>query len=107
MPNHIHALLEPVPGVMLGDILQRWKGGSAREINLALGRSGSLWQVEPFDHIVRSEAQLQHFRRYVAMNPNKARLQRGFQIGIGAEAGLSADAVLARFGLKRESSSEL
>ncbi len=101
MPNHFHALVEPAPNAVLGDILQHWKGGSAREINLALGRSGPLWQVEPFDHIVRSEAQLQHFRRYVAMNPSKAGLQRGFQIGIGAEAGVSADEVLARFGLTR------
>ncbi len=102
MPNHIHALVEPAPKAMLGDILQHWKGGSAREINLALGRSGPLWQLEPFDHIVRSEAQLQHFRRYIAMNPSKARLQSGFQIGIGPEAGLSADEVLARFGLTRD-----
>ena len=102
MPNHVHALVEPAPGTVLGDILQKWKGGSAREINLALGRTGSLWQVEPFDHIVRSEAQLQHFRRYVALNPEKAGLQSGFMAGICAEAGLSADTVLARFELKRD-----
>ena len=72
MPNHIHALVEPAPKSLLGDILKHWKGGSARDINLALGRSGPLWQVEPFDHIVRSEAQLQHFRRYIALNPSKA-----------------------------------
>ncbi len=35
MPNHFHAIVEPVEGMELGDIVQRWKGGSAREINLA------------------------------------------------------------------------
>ena len=44
MPNHFHALVEPQEGTVLGEIIQRWKGGSAREINLACGRSGQFWQ---------------------------------------------------------------
>lgn len=75
MPNHLHALVEPAKGTLLGDIVKSWKGGSAREINLFLGRQGTLWQREPFDHIVRSEAQLEHFRRYIAENPAKAGLR--------------------------------
>jgi putative transposase len=102
MPNHFHALLEPAKGVALGDMVQRWKGGSAREINRARGTSGKLWQHEPFDHIVRSEAQLNHFRRYIALNPAKAGLKTGSILGIGAESDLSADAVLERFAPKRE-----
>ena len=77
MPNHFHALVEPAEGVVLGDIVQRWKGGSAREINLARHATGKLWQREPFDHIVRSEAQMNHFRRYIALNPVKAGLKSG------------------------------
>jgi hypothetical protein len=65
MPNHLHALVEPMETQTLGEIVKRWKGGSARKINLAYGRRGSLWQAEAFDHIVRSEAQLEHFRRYI------------------------------------------
>ncbi len=102
MPNHFHALVEPAEGVALGDIVQRWKGGSAREINLARHTSGKLWQREPFDHIVRSEAQLDHFRRYIVLNPAKAGLGTGFILGLGAESGLSADNVLERFGLTSE-----
>ncbi|MFN0074897.1 MAG: transposase [Prosthecobacter sp.] len=102
MPNHFHALVEPIEGTLLGEIIQRWKGGSAREINLACGRSGQLWQHEPFDHILRSEAQLNHFRRYIALNPEKAGLRDGFVLGVGAESGLTADEVLSRFALKRE-----
>lgn len=56
MPDHFHALVEPAKGSVLGDILQHWKGGSAFAINRLLGRRGPLWQAEPFDHIVRSEA---------------------------------------------------
>ena len=101
MPNPFHASVEQIEEAVRGEIIQRWKGGSAREINLACGRSGQLWQHEPFDHIVRSEAQLNHFRRYIALNPAKAGLKEGFILGIGAESGLSADEALARFGLTK------
>lgn len=83
MPNHFHALVEPMDKQTLGSILQRWKGASARRINQILGRVGSLWQAETFDHIVRSEAQFEHFRRYVAANPGKAGLCQGFVLGQG------------------------
>jgi putative transposase len=81
MPNHFHALVEPVEKQTLGSILQRWKGTSARRINQMSGRSGSLWQAEAFDHIVRSEAQFEHFRRYITANPGKAGLKEGFVLG--------------------------
>lgn len=101
MPNHFHALVEPVEGKELGDIVQRWKGGSSREINRARGSTGKLWQREAFDHIVRSESQLNHFRRYIALNQAKAGLKAGFVLGIGAESGMSAETVLERFGLNK------
>ena len=40
-----------------------------------------MWQAETFDHIVRSEAQFEHFRRYIAGNPGKAGLKEGFVLG--------------------------
>jgi hypothetical protein len=33
-----------------------------------------LWQDESFDHIVRSAAQLDFYRKYIAENPDKAKL---------------------------------
>ena len=77
MPNHFHALVTPLAACELGTILQGWKGASARAINLRLCRTGALWQSEIFDHIVRSEEQMEHYRRYIAENPIKARLQDG------------------------------
>jgi putative transposase len=85
MPNHLHALVEPAKNTTLGEIIRHWKGGSAHDINQALHRTGPLWQREPFDHIVRSESQLQHFRRYIAENPSAAGLREGFVIGMGNE----------------------
>ncbi len=81
MPNHLHALVRPGEKVTLGEIVRHWKGGSAFEINRVLGRSGKLWQTEAFDHIVRSEAQLAHFRSYIAENPAKAGLKGGYVVG--------------------------
>ena len=85
MPNHLHALVAP-ENQGLGDVLQSWKGGSAFEINRLLGRSGPLWQKEPYDHIVRSEAQFQHYRRYIAENPIKAGLEpHEYAVGLGKQ----------------------
>jgi putative transposase len=83
MPNHLHALVSPTCST-LGQLLQGWKGGSSFAINRLLGRSGPLWQKEPYDHIVRSEAQFQHYRRYIAENPIKARLRPDeYAVGLG------------------------
>ena len=96
MPNHFHVLVEPLEGQSLGGIVKGWKGASARFIHRSLGRSGSFWQAEAFDHIVRSEKQLLHFRRYIAENPMKAGLRDGFVLGLGNRMDLSPDEVLER-----------
>jgi len=85
MPNHLHALVVPKDKA-LGDVMQSWKGGSAFEINRLLGRNGPLWQKEPYDHIVRSQAQWQHYRCYIAENPIKANLRPDeYAVGIGSQ----------------------
>lgn len=85
MPNHLNALVAPKHQTF-GDVLQSWKGGSVFEINQLLGRSGPLWQKEPYDHIVRSEAQFHHYRRYIAENPIKAALQpQEYAVGLGGQ----------------------
>jgi type I restriction enzyme R subunit len=72
MPNHVHLLVTPVPGEDLEVILKRMKGASAVECNRLLRRSGSFWQAESYDHIVRSLEQLREYRKYIAENPAKA-----------------------------------
>jgi putative transposase len=74
MQNHAHALFIQNPAFLLKKILSSWKAFSTRTINKLLGRSGTLWQRDYFDRLVRDE---QHFRncvRYVRRNPEKARL---------------------------------
>jgi REP element-mobilizing transposase RayT len=74
MPNHVHVLVKPFAERSLVRIIQSWKSFSARNINRLLNRSGCLWMNEYFDHAVRSERQLEHFRNYIASNPLLAHL---------------------------------
>jgi putative transposase len=88
MSNHAHTVFRPLlseldftqiwagefnqhPG--LSKIMFSLKGRSARECNLILGRSGSFWEHESFDHVVRS-GKFDKTIRYVLNNPVKAGL---------------------------------
>lgn len=72
MPNHVHVLVTPNEGLLLDEILHVWKSFTSHAINRHLGRHGQLWQRESFDHIVRSSAHLERFRRYIRDNPAKS-----------------------------------
>ncbi len=74
MPNHVHALVQPLPGHALEEILHSWKSFTAHLANKTLGRTGAFWQPESYDHWVRNETELEHYRRYIEENPVKARL---------------------------------
>jgi REP element-mobilizing transposase RayT len=63
--NHVHALVTPLDEHRLSDILHSWKSFAANKINKAQGKSGTFWQKESFDHIVRSPASLAKFREYI------------------------------------------
>lgn len=58
----------------LSDILGSVKGFvSTRLTKLGL-KTGKLWQQENYDRLVRDQAELSAWRRYIARNPEKARL---------------------------------
>ncbi|MGN6544914.1 MAG: transposase [Aureliella sp.] len=77
MPNHVHVLVAIRKGWELRSECDNWLHYSALLINELLGRSGSFWQDEPFDHCVRSLEQFEWTRRYIWRNPRVARLARG------------------------------
>jgi REP element-mobilizing transposase RayT len=75
MPNHVHAVLWPMPNHSLSEILQSWKRFTAREANKILQRTGqTFWQPEAFDHWIRDDGEHARCCRYVVNNPVKARL---------------------------------
>ncbi len=69
MPNHVHVLVSPLGKHTLSEITQAWKSTAAHRVNKLLGRAGTFWQKESFDHIVRSAEQAQKFRQYIQENP--------------------------------------
>ena len=69
-PTHI-GVTAPYP---LTDTLKRLKGRTARYSNLALGRSGSFWHHESYDHVIRNQKEYDRIVWYTLNNPVKARL---------------------------------
>jgi type I restriction enzyme R subunit len=80
IPNHVHVLVQPFPGVNLEEWLYSIKRftstgmGKDSQLNAhAMMRQGHLWQTESFDRIVRGVEELARTRRYIANNPAKLR----------------------------------
>ncbi len=79
MPNHIHIVFMPLEEskgkyYSLSKIMHSFKRHIAREANLILGRTGSFWQHENYDHFVRDDAELERIVKYILYNPVKANL---------------------------------
>ena len=79
MPNHVHLIFKPNidkhgEPVRLARIMQHIKGASAIAINRALQRSGTFWQPESYDHIIRNAAEFERKAHYIENNPVKAGL---------------------------------
>lgn len=75
MPNHVHAVLRPLPSWTLSEILKSWKGFTGREANRLLKRTGTpFWQVESYDHLIRDDEDMHRCCHYTTMNPVNAGL---------------------------------
>ncbi|MGY8693302.1 MAG: transposase [Verrucomicrobiia bacterium] len=72
MPNHVHAIVTPNPGFDLSNILHSWKSFTATRINQLTGKTGSLWQKESYNQILRDESHQWKFEEYIRNNPTKA-----------------------------------
>ncbi len=76
MPDHVHLLLKPKPEFALSRIMKGIKGVSARQINQLRGLTGTVWQDESWDRIVRDAAEFEEKLQYMADNPVKAGLAK-------------------------------
>ena len=79
MPNHGHLVCSPLEEAegkyqSLSKIMHSFKLHTALEANKILGRDGSFWQHENYDHYVRDEGELERIIKYVIYNPVKAGL---------------------------------
>lgn len=81
MPDHVHLIYSPLRredgwSYTLPEIMKAIKGRVARQINVALQRSGPVWQEEFFDHVLRSNDSLVDRVEYVCQNPVRAGIVR-------------------------------
>ena len=74
MPNHVHALIETLPGTPLATIIRRWKSQTAREANRILGHRGRFWCADYYDRYIRDSEHLLRAVLYIHGNPVKAGL---------------------------------
>ena len=74
MPNHAHVLVAFLNETAMLAQCDSWKHFTAHKINRELKTKGRFWQQDGFDHLVRSEEQSLHLRRYISNNGVKAKL---------------------------------
>lgn len=74
MPNHIHVVFTSMGKWQLHQILHSWKSFTANAANKVLNRTGSFWQPESFDHLIRDQDALLRCIEYTWLNPEKAGL---------------------------------
>jgi putative transposase len=74
MPNHLHLILTPAPGVSLEKAMQLVKGGSSHEIHRIRGNKMEIWQAGFHESSVTSWNEYQKKRDYVQHNPVAAKL---------------------------------
>ncbi|CAN5281068.1 transposase [soil metagenome] len=77
MPNHVHVLFSLASRESLQMTMKTWKGVSARELNARHGTSGSVWQKDYFDRMIRDTQHFWRAARYIRRNPAKAGLNDG------------------------------
>ena len=78
--THVHILLTPLPDgagyFRLAKIMGGIKGASVHSVNKLLKRSGSLWQDESFDHMIRSDEDFADKLLYIQMNAVETGVKR-------------------------------
>ena len=79
MPDHVHLLCSPLANAVgepftLATIMSGIKGSSAHTVNRALKRTGSVWEEESFDRLLRSDESIRQKAEYICANPVRAGL---------------------------------
>lgn len=78
MPDHVHLICLPLVddkgSISIPEITRTIKSESAHRINMALSRTGRVWQDESFDHVLRGDESLRRKVQYILENPLRAGL---------------------------------
>ena len=68
MPNHVHVLVEIANRDDLPKIVHGWKSYTAKRMNEAIGGSGSVWQREYYDRLIRNAEHYSRTVEYIRKN---------------------------------------
>jgi REP element-mobilizing transposase RayT len=71
MDDHAHAVVRPETAWSLSKIMHSWKSFTAQELVKRHGRVAPVWLPESYDRLVRGEAELLKFARYIIRNPRR------------------------------------
>src|ERR1035437_102772 len=75
MPNHVHAIVWPMPKHLMSDILKSWKQFTSRRAKKIVGLGEDpFWQPESYDHWIRSDEEKARIAPYIRNNPVSAGL---------------------------------
>jgi REP element-mobilizing transposase RayT len=91
MGNHLHVVYTAMGEHAPHDIHHSWKSYTAHQANTILNRTGTFWESEGFDHLVRSIEDLEWFIEYVENNPVAAGLCRSKEDWRWSSAGTGWD----------------
>ena len=95
MPDHVHGIIiltgrgvsqyAPTigkfrsPSNNLGSIIRGYKSTVTKQINFIRNTPGrKIWQRNYFERIIRNEKELYKIRKYIAQNPLKWEIEKGF-----------------------------
>jgi len=67
MPNHVHLLIKPL--VDLDKLIQKLKGGSAKQLNECLMKTGKFWAADYYDKLIRDDRHFSVVYQYIKHNP--------------------------------------
>ncbi|GAA6614395.1 REP-associated tyrosine transposase [Scytonema sp. NUACC26] len=79
MLDHVHMLIQPklkseYEFWSLSSIMHSIKSYSAKQISKVMKHTGTVWQEERYDRIIRNEQEFQGYWEYIRQNPVKAGL---------------------------------
>ncbi len=74
MPDHVHWLFQLGDNQQLSNVINLFKGRTARMLNKDINKKGRFWQSAYHDHAVREDEDIQEIARYIVANPLRAEL---------------------------------
>ena len=79
MPNHVHALFQPIENWTVAKIVASWKKFTAQKIcddrrDRGEGAGAPVWHREYWDRYIRDHSHLEQVIEYIHLNPEKAGL---------------------------------